>query len=393
MKNIINFIKYHNLFTIILGLVLLLTAGAFASEDIREAVIGKEIITANGIDNSQLLTTDLDNFDMAFQIINVSEDEKNYYVDYTYNTIAIVNNTWRIIIKEKTLTVSKKALDEEDLGLYVAEELGEVADYELAYLKEVQGAEREKGIQKLVASVEYTGLRGLVLDIRNKILPGYEPVVQPELPALVESDNNSGGDTTGQPVATAEPISRPETFLDSFPEPLTTSLKATFVFRSSKENSFFQCKVNNMDWRICSSPKTYPGLVPGDYTFQVFATDSRGRYDKTPAVFSWTIIRENFQFPISNFQTNSNDQSSNTEEISASVESISTSTEPIAATGSPAVEEPPAEEATTSEEILTKESKPEIISTSTEQAVLNENEDVSEEISIEISTSTNPEYE
>jgi len=45
-------------------------------------------------------------------------------------------------------------LGQKDLGFYVTEELSEVADYQLSYLKEVQKIEKEKGLQKLVASVE-----------------------------------------------------------------------------------------------------------------------------------------------------------------------------------------------------------------------------------------------
>ncbi|GAG73461.1 unnamed protein product, partial [marine sediment metagenome] len=78
-----------------MGVVLIATASAFANEDVRNAVIGEEIVTEQGIDNSQILTADLDNFDLAMTITNVSEDEKNYYVDYAFNTFGIENNVWQ----------------------------------------------------------------------------------------------------------------------------------------------------------------------------------------------------------------------------------------------------------------------------------------------------------
>lgn len=178
MQKVINFIRYHNSFAIGVALIFVVMGGAFASETVRNAVIGEEIVMEQGIDNSQILAADLDNFDLALQIQSVSEDEENYYIDYTYRTLVILDNRWQEVLKEETLTVSKETLGDRDLGFYVAEELGEVANYQLSYLKEVQEIEREKGLQKVMTSVKYTGLKGLVLDIKNKVLPGYEPIVE-----------------------------------------------------------------------------------------------------------------------------------------------------------------------------------------------------------------------
>ncbi|NCO25225.1 hypothetical protein GW901_01695, partial [Candidatus Parcubacteria bacterium] len=62
-----------------------------------------------------------------------------------YQTLAIKDNIWQPVVREQTLTVSKAALGGKDLGLYVQEELSEVANYELSYLKEIQTIERERG--------------------------------------------------------------------------------------------------------------------------------------------------------------------------------------------------------------------------------------------------------
>jgi hypothetical protein len=191
MQNIINFIKYHNLVPIILGVVLLVAAGAFANEDVRKTVIGEEIITEQGIDNSLIMSADLDNFDMALQIQNVTEDEEKYYVDYIFKTIAIQGNSWQEVWREKRLAVSKKHLGEEDLTSYVMEELGQVIDNELAYLKKVQIIERERGLQRIVSSVEYTGLRGLFNDLKKKIL--VEPTCQPTDEVCDGTDNDCDG--------------------------------------------------------------------------------------------------------------------------------------------------------------------------------------------------------
>lgn len=190
-QKIINFVKYHNAFTIGLILAFVFSGAIFASEDLRDAVIGETIVTQSGVDNSALLAADLDNFDFGMTITGVSEDPEpsssasygagpqNYYVDYTYQTLAIKDNVWQVISRQATLTVSKVALADQDLGLYVAEELGEIVDSELAYLKEVQQKEKEKGQTFVQETTKYTGLIGLVLNPVTKELPGYEPVVKP----------------------------------------------------------------------------------------------------------------------------------------------------------------------------------------------------------------------
>ena len=186
MNRVIDFIKYHNAFTIGLILVFVFSGAIFASEDLHDAIIGEEIITQTGIDNTQLLAADLDTFDLAMTINAVSKDEENYYIDYSFNTLGIKDNVWQPLAKSATMTVSKAALGDKDLGLYLTEELGEIADYELAYLKEVQTAEIEKGKTEIVETTEYTGLVSLVLDIKNKVLPGYELVVEQAVDEFVQ---------------------------------------------------------------------------------------------------------------------------------------------------------------------------------------------------------------
>ncbi len=72
MEKLIHFLKYHNLVPIILGVVLLATAGVFANTDVRNAVIGQKVENVQGIDNFQLLAADLNNFDLGLKIINIT---------------------------------------------------------------------------------------------------------------------------------------------------------------------------------------------------------------------------------------------------------------------------------------------------------------------------------
>lgn len=178
-SKIINFIKYHNAFAIGISLILVLTFSAMASEDVRNALIGEVIVTEQGIDNSQLLAANLENFDINLKIENILEDEENYYVNYTFNTIAVRNNIWQPVVKSEKFTVNKNALGNRDLGIYLVEELSEVAMSEMAFLKEAQKIESEKGKTQIVQTTAYTALLGLVLNSKTRELPGYEPVVKP----------------------------------------------------------------------------------------------------------------------------------------------------------------------------------------------------------------------
>lgn len=188
-KKALDFIKYNNAFTIGI-MVLFLGAGISfaASPDLRDSVYSSTE-TVVSVDNSWIVSADLDNFDFNLTINSITEDEKNYYAVYSYQTLAVEDSIWQNQETEKTLTVSKEALDGKDLGLYVAKELGENINYELSYLKRVQKLEIEKGKSQKVIATEYAGLIGKLLDPKEEVIEGYSPVIPevvPTVPATVE---------------------------------------------------------------------------------------------------------------------------------------------------------------------------------------------------------------
>jgi hypothetical protein len=89
----------------------------------------------------------------------------------------------------------------------------------------------------------------------------------------------------------------PETSITSGPAEgsSTTSNSATFGFSSDEQGSTFRCQLSKegtvtQAWAACTSPKAYSNLTPGNYKFEVQATDSAGNADPTPASRSWTIM-------------------------------------------------------------------------------------------------------
>ena len=181
LEKIINFIKYHNAFIIIIAFIFVASFSALAAdEDLRDKVLGEKVVTENGIDNSRILKIDLENFDMKMKIVSVDEDDENYYLEYQYQTIGIKDNIWQELIKLEKMDVSKKSIEGQDLGIYAIEELGEVIDSELAYLKKVQLKEKKSGEKTIEEKTEYEGLLGLVINTKTKELPAsYELVVKP----------------------------------------------------------------------------------------------------------------------------------------------------------------------------------------------------------------------
>ena len=169
MHRIIHFIQYHNAFTLTVVFVFLAGTFAFANEDVRDAVLGESFELKEGIDNTAILQANLDEFDLNLRILGVEEDELYYFIIYQFTTLGIEDHAWQQVVREKVLKIDKLSLKEADLRAYIAEELNEVAEQELAYLREVQKIERAKGSTQFTASVERTGLIGLLADLKDAV--------------------------------------------------------------------------------------------------------------------------------------------------------------------------------------------------------------------------------
>lgn len=222
LKNIINFIKYHNLFTVAFVVVFVSGGTAFAASPVlrtatEEVLVGKTE-TIISIDNTALLNTDFNNFDTQLVITEVSEDTEAYYISYTFNTLAVQDGAWGSAFKDGKLTVSKDSLNNTDLQAYVEKQLKEVAQAEIAYLKEVQTSEQKKGDTKKKTIVAYTGLLGLVIDTKEKEVK-YETV---DTPVNTQIDI---------PVET--PVETPEPTTDLVTPPLSTA-----TFSAEQETTF-----------------------------------------------------------------------------------------------------------------------------------------------------------
>jgi hypothetical protein len=233
-EKIINFIKYNNAFTIILGVCFLGSGVTFAySTTVRDAVqsgIYTSSETVTSVDNGLIISTNLDNFDFMLKINSITEDGKNYYAVYSYQTLMIEDGAWKVKNVEKTLTVNKEALDGKDLGLYASKELGDNINYELSYLKRVQKLEREKGESQKVVTTEYNGLIGKLLDPKEQVIEGYNPVIPEEVTSEVSAPVELKPEPEvipPTPEVITEPVVDTTPTPEIVPEPEATSTPAT----------------------------------------------------------------------------------------------------------------------------------------------------------------------
>lgn len=180
-NRIINFLKYNNLTVLILAAIFLFSAGAFAQTEQGQEFIGREETRIEGIDNTLLLAADLDNMDMDFKIEKIESDEEYYFITYTFIDLDKINGAWQYRLNEKTRKISRKL--KKDLGVYLAEELGEEYEARIKELKEQKRLAEDAGEEKRVEIAEYGGLIGKSLDLAAKIFPGYEPVKEREIPS------------------------------------------------------------------------------------------------------------------------------------------------------------------------------------------------------------------
>jgi large repetitive protein len=96
---------------------------------------------------------------------------------------------------------------------------------------------------------------------------------------------------TGVPLtsgATAEQTPTPE--ISSKPAPVTSGTSATFEFADSDSNATLECRLDNGEFSVCLSPKTYSSLADGQHTFGVRAVDpSNTEPISGIASYTWTV--------------------------------------------------------------------------------------------------------
>ena len=84
-------------------------------------------------------------------------------------------------------------------------------------------------------------------------------------------------------------ITYPETTITSGPSGPTKQTAPSFEFIDAVPTTTYECSLDSGSWSACSSPKSYPNLPDGPYSFAVRSVDLEGDTDPTPAERSFTV--------------------------------------------------------------------------------------------------------
>lgn len=206
MRKILDFIKYNNAFPLIVSVVLLCTGAAFASSpELRQAVFapadtGAPILPKK-TDTKQLVAEDMKHFDLGLRIDAITEDVEAYHAVYAYQTLAVAGGAWQPVRKTGKMDIPKKLLGKRDLGTYLAEQIGQVIDREVAYLREAQAAVRVAAAP--AASSRYAGLVGQ--PVKKPAAGDAASVTETDTAASdAQSDTTDGQETVSQPLGLSD---------------------------------------------------------------------------------------------------------------------------------------------------------------------------------------------
>lgn len=176
MNRLLNFLQYHNAVPVALGILVLGAGATFAATNPQ--AMYSQTQTPVSVDNTYIANKELSSYTPRAQIVQITEDADNYYVDYDFLTIDVQEYVWRDVSRRITLTVAKSALSGGNLAAYVTEQIKQNLDHEIDRLRESQTIARRSVSQKTVATT-YGGLIGAFLDETTETLPGYVPPQEP----------------------------------------------------------------------------------------------------------------------------------------------------------------------------------------------------------------------
>jgi len=108
------------------------------------------------------------------------------------------------------------------------------------------------------------------------------------LDGLEDADGNTLADAgTAFTVGAAPDEVAPQTTLHSPPSGFQTTNAVTLSF-TANETATFECSLDNAPYAACGPGAVHKVVAPGAHTFSVFAVDSAGNEDASPAVARWT---------------------------------------------------------------------------------------------------------
>lgn len=227
----ISFLSYHNAVPIIISVLFVGGASAFAAT--ATGVIDVPAVFApKEVDVSTLLSADIDAFDFRPTVTNVVETDTTYTVSYSMQTLAPEKSAWVSYEKTGEFSIAKDALPEDGLQGYVVRKLRDIENGERAYLTRAQEAEKKLAAARAAKPAStFAALVGLALDqipVPKVEKPIPEPVIeqQSQTPEPVAPTPTVQQDDTAGKSAEQSATTTPETATTATTEGAATSTNA-----------------------------------------------------------------------------------------------------------------------------------------------------------------------
>ena len=90
----------------------------------------------------------------------------------------------------------------------------------------------------------------------------------------------------------------PDTAIRYGPASVTSSIDAYFGFAASDGAAMFECSVDWQDFGGCEANEVFQDLLPGEHRLLVRAVDEAQNADRSPALYTWTVVRETPNTPV-----------------------------------------------------------------------------------------------
>ncbi|GAM09006.1 ultraviolet-B receptor UVR8 [Geobacter sp. OR-1] len=88
---------------------------------------------------------------------------------------------------------------------------------------------------------------------------------------------------------TADFVVAPTATISATPNNPVNLASAEFAFYSNDQSATFECRLDNAEWAVCATPKSYSALAEGVHTFSVRGVNAAGIRTANPPVWSWTV--------------------------------------------------------------------------------------------------------
>jgi hypothetical protein len=183
MKKLSQFLQYNNFVPVALAVLILGGTGTFAATPAGQQALLASAQSVVSVDNTFLIALDVESFEFGATVTAVEETAEYYTVSYDLETVDIVNDIWQPVTKQQEMKVYKAILEDNDLGLYVQEELSEVVEHHRQITAQAQKNEQEAGASVKKVATVYSGLVGQFLSTSEEEFESYNQVVYPEVVA------------------------------------------------------------------------------------------------------------------------------------------------------------------------------------------------------------------